>query len=88
MLINKPKNIGKIVNTINSLYKSNIKNYNKLLTEKIKKTYKKTYAAIPKKIILTKETGGRYKVVDRKDCFQKSNAFTILKSDTDDFESN
>ena len=63
-----------------------VKNYNKLLTNNISKTYKKSDTAIFNKINKeAKNIAEKYDIAERVDCFAKSNAFVALKDDKDNF---
>ena len=63
-----------------------VKNYKKLLTNNISKTYKKSDTAIFNKInIEAKNIAEKYDIAERVDCFAKSNAFVTLKDHKENF---
>ena len=63
-----------------------VKNYKKLLTNNISKTYKKSDTAIFNKINTeAKNTAEKYDIAERVDCFAKSNAFVTLKDHKENF---
>ena len=63
-----------------------VKNYKKLLTNNISKTYKKSDTAIFNKINKkAKNIAEKDDIAERVDCFAKSNAFVTLKDHKENF---
>ena len=89
MSIKKSKNIYIFVDKTNNLYKTDINSYNKLLTENISKTYRKTnnkaYNSIDKE---AKAIAEEFEIGDRADCLAKTNAFITLNDHKENFRSN
>ena len=87
--IKKSRNIYIFANKTNNLYETDINSYNKLLTENIPKTYRKTndkaYNSFNKK---AKAIAVEFEIGDRVDCLAKTNAFITLKDHEDNFRSN
>ena len=78
--IKRSKNIYILADKTNNLYKTDIKNYNKLLINNISKTYKKSDSTIFNAINReAKNIVERYDIAERVGCFAKSNAFVTLK---------
>ena len=87
--IKRSKNIFIFADKTNNLYKTDIKNYNKLLINNISKTYKKSDSTIFNTINReAKNIAERYDIAERVDCFAKSNAFVTLKDHKENFRSN
>ena len=87
--IKKSKNIYIFADKTNNLYETDISGYNKLLTESISKTYRKTnnkaYNSINKE---AKAIAEGFEIGDRVDCLAKTNAFITLKDHKENFSSN
>ena len=78
--IKRSKNIFIFADKTNNLYKTDIKNYNKLLINNISKTYMKINSTIFNAINReAKNIAERYDIAERESCFAKSNAFVTLK---------
>ena len=87
--IKKSKNIYIFADKTNNLYETDISSYNKLLTESISKTYRKTnnkaYNSINKE---AKAIAEGFEIGDRVDCLAKTNTFITLKDHKENFRSN
>ena len=76
------KNIYNFADNTNNLYETDINSYNKLLTENISKTYRKTNNKACNSI--NKEAKAIAKELD---CLSKTNAFINLKDHKENFRS-
>ena len=74
--IKKSRNIYIFADKTNNLFEADVKNYNKLLTNNISKTYKKSDSTIFNTINReAKNIAEEYDIAERADCFAKSNGF-------------
>ena len=86
--IKRSKNIYIFADKTNNLYETDIKNYNKLLTNNISKTCKKSDPTVFNAINREAKNIERYDIAERVDCLAKSNAFVILRDHKENFQSN
>ena len=87
--IKRSKNIYIFADKTNNLYETDVKNYNKLRTNNISKSYKKLDSSIFNKINKeAKHIAEKYDIAERVDCFAKSKAFATLKDHKENFQSN
>ena len=84
----RSKNIYIFADKTNNLYETDIKNYNKLLTNNISKTCKKSDPTVFNAINREAKNIERYDIAERVDCLAKSNAFVILRDHKENFQSN
>ena len=87
--IKKSKNVFIFADKSRNIYETDKNTYNKLLTDNISKTYKRTVHNIYNKINKEAKTiANNYGVSERVDCLAKSNAFVSLKDHKPNFSSN
>ena len=87
--IRKSNNVFIFADKTRNLYETSKENYNKLLTENISKTYRKTnnkiYSNINKE---AKAIANSYEIAERVDCLPMTDAFITLKDHKPNFTTN